>query len=87
MAYRSPAEIAQDIHSDYMDRGKNVPESVRAYLEPAKCLSSWDHHYYSDDAVTVMIYLLSNLGGWRGETARQVKAEIKAGLRDKGLKV
>lgn len=84
---RSPREIALDIKSDYMDRGKSVPDFAEAYRGPAEFLDSWDSMYYADDADTVMIYLSSNLGGWRGDKAREIKAEIKSCLRERGFKV
>jgi hypothetical protein len=37
--------------------------------------------YYYDSAETVVRYALSNLASWRGETARRVKAELKAILK------
>lgn len=33
--------------------------------------------YYEDDAAGVVSYFLSNATGWRGETARRIKAELK----------
>ena len=80
--HRSPREIARDIQSDYMDRGKNVPEYARPYIDAMLCLDSWDSSFFHDDAVSVARYGMSNLSGWRGEKAREIKAEVKAILLD-----
>ena len=36
--------------------------------------------YFEDDLDTVLIYLLGNLTGWKGESARETKAVIKKAL-------
>lgn len=41
-------------------------------------LHSINDNYYDDTAHTIVIYFLSNATTWRGETARRVKAELKA---------
>lgn len=38
--------------------------------------------YFEDTAATVVAYFLSNATGWRGETARRIKAELKAASED-----
>jgi hypothetical protein len=48
------------------------------YLEPMLSLSSIDDDYYYDSGRSVVLYALSNLGQWRGEKARAIKAELKA---------
>ena len=75
-------QIADEIVSDYMDRGKSLPDSARAYVEPLQCLSSMTDTFGYDDAETVVIYALSNLNGWRGTTATRVKRELKVALHE-----
>jgi hypothetical protein len=41
-------------------------------------LNSIDEYYYNDSASSCVRYFLANAGTWRGETARRVKAELKA---------
>jgi hypothetical protein len=48
------------------------------YLDAMRSLNSINDDYYSDSAKTIVIYFLSNATTWRGDTARQVKAELKA---------
>lgn len=78
MTTRSLYDIAQDIVSDYMDRGKNVPEYARPYVDAMLSLDKITDNYYADSADMIVRYALSNLSTWRGETARRVKAELKS---------
>jgi hypothetical protein len=41
-------------------------------------LRSINDDYGCDSAHSIVIYFLSNATTWRGETARRVKAELKA---------
>lgn len=75
-------QIANEIVSDYMDRGKSLPDAARAYVEPMQFLTSMDDTFGYDDAETVVIYALSNLTGWRGDTARRVKREMQTALHE-----
>lgn len=38
--------------------------------------------YFEDKAAYVVSYFLSNATGWRGETARRIKAELKGAVDD-----
>lgn len=38
--------------------------------------------YFEDNAASVVSYFLSNASSWRGETARRIKAELKAAVAD-----
>lgn len=82
MTHRPLYEFAQDIVSDYADRGKSVPECARAYVDPMSYLNQITDKFGYDDGDTVVIYALSNLTGWRGETAKRVKRELKQILHD-----
>lgn len=55
----------------------------RPYVDAMLGLTSIDQNYGYDTAHSVVLYCLSNLQSWRGETARRVKAELKsiAGLK------
>lgn len=77
---RSLYDIASDIIADYGDRGKNLPYCADPYVRAMQMLDTIDDYYYNDSGREVVMYALSNLGGWRGETARRVKAELKAML-------
>lgn len=70
--------IAQDI---YMDWGVNVSSSARPYLEAMTELETINDMYYADSARSIVLYALANLGSYRGETARKLKAELKELLK------
>lgn len=40
-----------------------------------------EDYYGTDDPTTVVLYALSNLSGWRGETARQVKLQLNEAIK------
>lgn len=78
---RSLSTIAQEIITDHQSRDKNPPY-LRAYVAPMLSLDTLSDRYAQDDAETVVIYAMSNLAHWRGETAARVKRELKVMLHD-----
>ena len=66
--------IADDIAADW-------PAVTRSYAWPylvaMRELSSIHEAYHADSASSVVAYFLANAAGWRGETARRIKAELK----------
>lgn len=74
-------EIAEDIRSANMDSpGNGWYWCAQPYVEAMHQLSTVSDRYGMDDGRGIVTYALSNLRGWRGETARQVKAELKKHL-------
>lgn len=71
--------IAQDIYQDW---GVNVSRSARPYLEAMSELETVNDMYYADSARSVVLYALANMGSYRGETARKLKAELKQLLKE-----
>jgi hypothetical protein len=71
MTHRSIHIIADDIARDW----KTLSPYARPYLDAMSSLDSIE-----DDARSVVLYFLSNAGSWRGDTARRIKAELKAML-------
>ena len=69
--------IAAEIRKDW---GKKLNYAAKPYLEAMESLDSINDKYYLDSGRSVVLYFLSNAGTWRGETARRVKAELKAML-------
>jgi hypothetical protein len=53
---------------------------AKPYVEALHSLSTTADSYYYDSGDSVVRYLLANLGSWRGDVAREVKAELKAHL-------
>lgn len=66
--------IAAEIKADW----KKWRESYAAdYLNAMSHLSSVADSYYFDSADSIIRYFLANANGWRGEKAREIKAELK----------
>ena len=47
-------------------------------LAAMQSLDTIDDTYHYDDARTVILYFMANATTWRGEKAREIKAELKA---------
>jgi len=67
-------EIALEITRDW----KKPYFGAVPYLDAMRSLTSVTDNYYDDSAESVVLYFLSNANTWRGETAKRVKAELKA---------
>lgn len=70
---RQIKEIARDIRADW----KKVSPYAEPYLQAMESLNSIGDRYYCDSADSVILYFLSNATGWRGQVAREIKAELK----------
>ena len=68
--------IAKETKADW----KKVYFGAVPYLDAMHSLNSIDDNYYYDSGKSVVRYFLANAGTWRGDTARRVKAELKAML-------
>lgn len=67
-------EIAAEIRKDW----RPVNYAAAPYLDAMGELSAISDAYYADSARSIVAYFLSNASSWRGETARRIKAELKA---------
>ena len=67
-------EIARDIKNDW----KNVYFGAKPYLDAMATLDSINDNYMFDSAKTIVLYFLGNASTWRGDTAKRIKAELKA---------
>ena len=74
---RSLSTIANDIRADW---AKPYFGAV-PYLDVMGTLNSIRDSYYYDDASDIVRYFLANANTWKGETARTIKAELKAMLK------
>lgn len=73
---RKISEIASEIKMDW----KKVNFAARPYLDAMCQLDSVTDKYYFDDARSIVTHFLCNASSWRGEKARQIKAELKGML-------
>lgn len=67
-------DIAYDIKQDW----KKPYFGAVPYLDAMLQLESINDKYICDSAKSIVLYFLSNASTWRGETAKRVKAELKA---------
>lgn len=67
--------IAQEIRRDW---GAKVNFAAKPYLAAMLTLTNKKDMYGCDSADTIILYFLSNASGYRGETAKRLKAELKA---------
>lgn len=67
-------EIANEIRKDW----KKVYFGAKPYLDAMACLNSINDNYGWDSAKSIVLYFLGNASTWRGETAKRIKAELKA---------
>lgn len=74
---RSLSTIANDIRVDW---AKPFFGAV-PYIDAMESLNTIQDKYFYDDAESVVRYFLANATTWKGETARAIKAELKAMLK------
>ena len=74
-ATRSLSEIAREIRKDW---GAKVNFAAKPYLDAMATLDSINDNYGWDSGKMIVLYFLSNASTWRGETAKRIKAELKA---------
>ncbi len=71
---RSLSTIAAEIRKEW----KNVWFGAKPYLDAMSTLDSINDDYGLDSGKSIVLYFLANASTWRGETARRIKAELKA---------
>jgi len=74
MTNRPLFQIAKDIRTDW----KKPYFGAVPYLDAMRDLSDINDKYGFDSARSIVQYFLANAGTWRGETAKRIKAELKA---------
>jgi hypothetical protein len=59
-----------------------VNYGAEPYLSAMSSLNSIHDKYYMDDAKSIVLYFLSNAGTWKGDKAKEIKAELKQMLNN-----
>ena len=77
MDHRPLHVIAREISTDW----KKPYFGAVPYLDAMRQLNSIHGEFYNDSAKSIVAYFLANASTWRGDTARRVKAELKALLK------
>lgn len=71
---RTLREIAIEIRREW----KNISPDALECLIPMYQLDSVNDYFMFDDGKSIVLYFLSRAGGWRGDSARRIKAELKS---------
>lgn len=77
MDHRPLHIIAHEISTDW----RKPYFGAVPYLDAMRQLNSIHGEFYNDSAKSIVAYFLANANTWRGDTARRVKAELKALLK------
>ena len=84
---RTIADIAYDIRRDWGNpvtpgsKRKGIYFGALPYLNAMAHLGTIHDKYFLDDARSIVLYFLSNATTYRGQRARELKAELKALLK------
>lgn len=70
-------ELAREIRRDW----KNVNYAARPYLDAMSSLNELSGSYGHDSGEGIVRYFLANATGWRGQKAREIKAELTRRLK------
>lgn len=71
--------IAQEIRQDWKATSKNgIYFGAVPYLEAMFNLDKPTDKYGYDSGKSIILYFLANASTWKGDTAKRVKAELKA---------
>jgi len=74
VATRPLHEIASEIRKDW----KVVNFAAKPYLDAMSGLDKISDNYGYDSAKSIVLYFLCNASQWKGDKAKQIKAELKA---------
>lgn len=82
-AHRPLSVIAREIRKDW----QNPYFGAVPYINAMAALNSIRDKFYADDALSVVLYFLSNAATWRGGEAKRIKAELRAIVKSTGYKL
>lgn len=71
-------QIANDIRSTW----PTMYFAAKPYVNAMAELSRVEDYYYHDSGTEIVMRFLANAGGWRGDDARRIKAELKEVLKN-----
>ena len=79
------SELARIIYRE--GKGKSWFNIAKHYVEPMLYMTDATETYFADSGTSVVMYALSNLQYWRGDLAKEVKAELKRHLSHAGYAI
>lgn len=69
--------IARMIKADHAQQGKEINYAAAPYVNAMLGMTTAKDAVGADDGEGVILRALCNLGSWRGENARTIKAHLK----------
>ena len=69
--------IARDIRVNW----PKISPMAKPYLEAMATLDTIDDKYLFESGRSIVSYFLANAGGWRGDEAKRIKAELRELLK------
>ena len=79
MSTRPIAVIADEITNEW---GSKINYAAKPYLEAMFSLNSVKDNYGLDSGKNIVLYFLGNAASFRGPKAKELKAELKAALKE-----
>ncbi len=79
----SVSSLARVIRRDW---GQKLNFAARPYVDAMLGMEKVTDSFGQDSGASIILYFLNNAGTWRGETAKAVKAELKARLKAAGVR-
>lgn len=76
------ARLLRDIAIEIAFSGDKIPNSAKPYLDAMGDLEYMTDQYVMDSASEIVARFLANAGQWKGETARRIKIELNAMLKE-----
>lgn len=82
-APRPIKEIAKDIRKNWNkeNSGTQLSPHAKPYLEAMEELNNINDNYYQDSGYGIVAYFLANAQTWKGDVAREIKAELNWQLK------
>ena len=74
-------QIAADIKTEWSKVGKGVNFAAKPYLDAMLTLNKITDRYMFDSADSIVRYFLCNASSFRGNRAKELKAELKELLK------
>jgi hypothetical protein len=74
---RNISDIAREIEQDWSKQGKGVNYAAKPYLQGMFFVNGPNDKYFFDDGKSLVLYFLNNASSYRGEKARELKAELR----------
>jgi hypothetical protein len=78
--FRTLRAIAGEIARDWKKVADNEQHPAHPYIDAMRGLEKITDQYAAESGANIVRYFLANAGGWRGDVAKRVKAELKGML-------